>query len=68
MSRKYGFKSANPAQYSCLLNDHEEYISKTTILIRLIAKRYAQIVSDVFVDVSDVSEVLLTGLSCLAIA
>ena len=32
-------------------------------LIRLIAKGYAQIVSDVSVDVSDVSEVLLTGLS-----
>ena len=37
-------------------------------LIRLIAKRYAQIVSDVSVDVSDVLEVLLTGLSCLASA
>ena len=32
-------------------------------LIRLIAKGYAQIVSDLSVDVSDVSEVLLTGLS-----
>ena len=37
-------------------------------LIRLIAKGYAQIVSDVLVDVSDVSEVLLTGLSSLAIS
>ena len=34
-------------------------------LIRLIAKGYAQNVSDVSVDVSDVSEVLLTGLKSL---
>ena len=36
-------------------------------LIRLITKGYAQIVSDVSVDVSDVLEVFLTGLSSLAI-
>ena len=38
-----------------------------TNLIWLIAKGYAQIVSDVSVDVLDVSDVLLTGLSSLAI-
>jgi hypothetical protein len=37
-------------------------------LIWLIVKEYAQIVSDVFVDFSDVSKELLTGLSSLAIA
>ena len=37
-------------------------------LIQLIAKGYVQIVSDVSVDLSDVLEVLLAGLSCLAIA
>ena len=41
-------------------------------LIRLIAKEYVLIVLDVLVDVSvdllDVSEILLTGLSSLAIA
>ena len=38
------------------------------IVCKKIAKGYTQIVSVVSVDVSDVSEVLITGLSCLAIA